>query len=226
MIKRKWDQERNQEKQRLKLYRGWLQTMFPVIVAHRCIVAYTEEMKPKLRHAFESMILRCVKGGFCDRYLFINELWQNDKSLTKHWCTAKDKPFHGVTQNRNVYCAQRFAHLIDQYGRGPMFVKDPKQTMLTLLEKCVPYASRIFCGNYEVSEMLHLNDYVLEKTFVYAILCLSKWLGKEVFPQGIYLWPPIAPPDLYACDSDVVPVPHEDEVVPSPVHLMEPVVAA
>ena len=74
--------------------------------------------------------------------------------------------------------------------------------------------------------MLHLNDYILEKTFVYANLCLSKWLGKEVSPQGIYFWPPTAPADLYARDSDVVQVPHEDEVVPCPVHLMEPVVAA
>ena len=96
--------------------------------------------------------------------------------------------------------------------------------MKTLLEKSVPYASRIFCGNYEVAQLLHLNDYVLEKTYVYAVLCLSKWLGKQVFPQGIYSWLPTAPPDLYT--SDVVQVPHADEVAPSPIHLMDSVVAA
>ena len=98
-----------------------------------------------------------------------------------------------------------------------MYVKDPIQTMKTLLEKSVPYASRIFCGNYEVAQLLHLNDYVLEKTYVYAVLCLSKWLGKEVYPQGIYLWFPKAPPEVYT--SDVVQVPHADEVPPAPIHL-------
>ena len=68
--------------------------------------------------------------------------------------------------------------------------------------------------------MLHLNDYVLEKTFVYAILCLSKWLGADTFPQGIYgKWPPAPPKNLYSCDPDVVPVPVEDGVPPTAVEL-------
>ena len=50
-----------------------------------------------------------------------------------------------------------------------------------------------------------------------------------VQPRGAYpTYGPLrtAPTDLYACDPDVVPVPHEDEVVPCPVQLMDPVVAA
>ena len=44
--------------------------------------------------------------------------------------------------------------------------------------------------------MLHLNDYVLDKAFVSCVICLSKWLKKDVFPQGITEWPPQMPADL------------------------------
>jgi len=42
-----------------------------------------------------------------------------------------------------------------------------------------------------------MNDYVLEKTFVYGIVALSKWLGAGRFPQGVYgQWPPKMPAEL------------------------------
>ena len=42
-----------------------------------------------------------------------------------------------------------------------------------------------------------MNDYVIEKTFVYAVIALSKWLSEEWFPHGIYgNWPPKPPGDL------------------------------
>ena len=44
--------------------------------------------------------------------------------------------------------------------------------------------------------MLHLNDYVLDKAFVSCVICLSKWLKKDDFPQGITEWPPQMPADL------------------------------
>ena len=44
--------------------------------------------------------------------------------------------------------------------------------------------------------MLHLNDYVLDKAFVSCVICLSKWLKKDDFLQGITEWPPQMPADL------------------------------
>ena len=44
--------------------------------------------------------------------------------------------------------------------------------------------------------MLHLNDYVLDKAVVSCVICLSKWLKKDDFPQGITEWPPQMPADL------------------------------
>ena len=70
--------------------------------------------------------------------------------------------------------------------------------MLHLLEACLPGGRDIF-RNYEpygIARLFHLNGYVMEKTFVYAIFCLSKWLTKEYFPHGFYgQWPPELPED-------------------------------
>ena len=83
----------------------------------------------------------------------------------------------------------------------------------TLLEQCVPHSSKICCGNYGVMKLLHMNDYIIEKTFVYAIFLLSKWLGNDIFSCGIYgTWPPAPPAELHASDPDVLHVPHADEM--------------
>ena len=84
-------------------------------------------------------------------------------------------------------------------------MKDAKNMLETLLSKCVPCSTRIFVGNYGVTKLLHMNEYVIEKTFVYAIMCLSKWLGPDIFTCGIYRWPPLAP-------TDALVVSHADDM--------------
>ena len=61
-------------------------------------------------------------------------------------------------------------------------------------------------------KLLHMNDYIIEKTFVYAMICLSKFLGKQWFSWGVFKWPPAPPPDLdlNASNPDIVPVPDVD----------------
>ena len=197
-----------QAKHEAKVYRVWLQTMFPVIVADRCIQAYWE-LRPTVREAFNTFVFQHWKEGFFQRYLIIPQFWHCDKDLTRHCGSFAVESLHGVTETRKVFCAQPFERLMKQYACWPLGSKDAKQTLVALLEKCVPHASKIFTGNYEVSRLLHMNDYVLEKTFVYAIVCLSKWMGSDLFPQGIYgHYPPAAPTDIF--DRD--PAPHQDVV--------------
>ena len=205
--------------------------MYPALLADRCIQMYTVEMKPFFKKAFQNRVHRHLHAGFFKRHLFINNLWVWDKNLTKHWCSTK--PFHGGGHNRSVHCAQQFGNIIDTYAPQPMGVRDAKAALDTLLEQCVPYCSTIFCGNYTVMKLLHMNDYILEKTFVYAIFCLSKWLGKDNFSWGICgSWPPAAPTDLPVSDPDVLHVPHADEMpLPAssstcPTHLPDPPTAA
>ena len=62
--------------------------------------------------------------------------------------------------------------------------------------------------------MLHVNDYVLEKTFVYGIVALSKWLGPECFPHGVYgHWPPKLPAKFLPENLGSIPV---DLLAPPP----------
>ena len=52
-------------------------------------------------------------------------------------------------------------------------------------------------GNNRPLRLLHVKDYVLEKAFVYGIVALSKWLGEERLPYGVYgQWPPKFPATL------------------------------
>ena len=61
--------------------------------------------------------------------------------------------------------------------------------------------------------MLHLNDYVLEKAFVYGILALSKWLGEKRFVYGVYgNWPPTFPEGLVPSTQGSTPI-HLDELL-------------
>ena len=67
-----------------------------------------------------------------------------------------------------------------------------------MLDACVPKGRDIFrqYAPYSIPRLLHLSGYVMEKTFVYATFCLSKWLTKEYFPAGLYgPWPPELPED-------------------------------
>ena len=85
-------------------------------------------------------------------------------------------------------------------------------------------------GPYTPLRLLHANDYVMEKAFVYGILALSKWLGQGRYPQGIYgAWPPKIPrsqvPDNLAASAvDLIappPLPPPAEAPPDdrPRHL-------
>ena len=211
LVNKKFEVEQQQAKVRAKTYRCWLQTMYPAVLADRCIQMYTVEMKPDLKRSFQQRVHRHLQAGLFKRHLFIHKLWDWDKNLTQHW--GSTKAFHGGGQVRSIHCAPHFANIIDSHAPQPRGTANPAQMLQTLLEQCVPYASKIFCGNYGALKLLHMNDYIIEKTFVYAIYCLSKWLGKDIFSWGIGAsWPLAPPPDLYASDPDVLHVPDADEM--------------
>ena len=51
-------------KHRTKVYRCWLQTMYPAILADRCIQMYMVEMKPSCRKDFQNRVHRHWHEGF------------------------------------------------------------------------------------------------------------------------------------------------------------------
>ena len=88
------------------------------------------------------------------------------------------------------------ALLIDFEAKEGHWGKDPAEVLLRLFALCVPQAHDVFAYGYTPLKLLQLNDFVLEKAFVYGIICLSKWLTAKWFPQGVFDWPPQFPEDL------------------------------
>ena len=112
-------------------------------------------------------------------------------------------------------CSLSFQQVIEREAPASHFGIDPCEQILRLFAACVPRARDIFSGPYTPARLLHMNDYVVEKAFVYGVVALSKWLGAERFPHGIYgRWPPNAPelapstPATPALDIDGAVPPH------------------
>ena len=61
---------------------------------------------------------------------------------------------------------------------------------MTIFQQFLPRHWSVFKDEYGPLRLLQANDYVIDKAFVFGVIALSKWLGEEKFPQGIYEWPP------------------------------------
>jgi hypothetical protein len=99
---------------------------------------------------------------------------------------------------RVVRCSPTFDAFLDEVTPIRIGVaKDALKSLKHLLERSAPGSSTIiFAGSRQLHRMLHLNDYVLDKTYVCCIVLISKWLSKKRFPDGIYEWPPSVPASL------------------------------
>ena len=186
---------------REKLYQRWLQTVFPAMLADRFISDF-KRLSAGAKKNFGDGVKHLIRTGVFERPVWINDLWGADNSLTHQWLCVK--PWNGGPYVRSVRCGLPFAAIIDREAPQPVAGRNVQGMFSTLLSKCVPHARDIFSGNFAPIRLLHMNDYVLEKTFVYAMIALSKWMGEERFPQGLYgNWPPEPPDDLHAAVAEV-----------------------
>ena len=132
------------------------------------------------------------------RYMFVPlPLWTTTRSLVQQWGITK--PYMGTgTAMKSVLCGEAFNEIITREAGADMISRQPLDMLMTLFAKCVPESRRIFRGDsFGPLKMLHLNDYVIEKTFVYAMIVLSKLLQKDWCSHGVItVWPPEAPIDL------------------------------
>jgi hypothetical protein len=202
VLNRRDAQARKHEEGMERAFQRWLQTQYPAMLGRRCLLT-RRGLSKESRQGFEREISKLLKAGTFQRQVFVNDLWSSDKSFTLAWTYAA--PFTGGPP-RSVRCGLTFQELVDQEAprsiqlvdKKPQLVaQDPVETLYRLFSACVPRARDVFTGPYGPLRLLHINDYVLEKTFVYGIVALSKWLGEERFPHGVYgKWPPKAPANL------------------------------
>ena len=161
----------------------------------RCIELF-RGLSKRAKDGFEKEIIRLLRDNTFDRYVIITDLCEADNAFTSTWCQTM--PYIGA-QPRNVRCGLPFDAAIAVEAPPNQVGRDPSETMFRLLRLCVPCARTIFTGTNAPLRLLHINDYSMEKTFVYAIVSLSKWCGAAVFPYGVYgQWPPPPPVDLDA----------------------------
>ena len=176
-----------------KAYERWLQTVYPALVAERCI-AIANALSPKAKDGYKRECKRMLAMGLCDRPVFCPDLWETNVEFTHQW--SQIKAFIGGAV-RSVRCGLNFETLIDKHASPALHGRDTVAMLYCLLSACVPSARKMFVNSFSPLRLLHMNDYVIEKTFVYAIVALSKWFGEDRFPPGIYgAWPPAPPNDL------------------------------
>ena len=118
-------------------------------------------------------------------------------------CGAKKADANNVGHWKPVRRSPRFAKVIEvlrrdlqnyKFGHGHVKHNHSAEVLLMLLVACIGSTARdISVGDKAVRKLLHFNDHSLDKTFVYAVLLLSKVLGSFRWPCGVFTWPPCSP---------------------------------
>ena len=79
---------------------------------------------------------------------------------------------------------------------------DSSEVLQQVLVCCIGVDARdIFVGDKGIRKLLHINDYSLDKTFVYAIMVISTVLGYSYWPCGVFGTWPLEPPPVLANTS-------------------------
>jgi len=146
-----------------------------------------------------------------NRMFVIPSLWTPNHKYCSTWCQTKDLVIAKAKQH--VRCSKAFAEVLSleqKHNKHPSNallgkLNDPWQALLTLLTACMGADARlIFTDQRGLHNLLHVNDYNMDKAFVYAILLASTLLGTSAFPGGFHgTWPPLCPK---AAHSHAVPI--------------------
>ena len=218
IVKRREAQKMKQAEVLQKVWLGWLQLKYPVTLAYNCI-NYFKKKRGKDKESYVKEIEACMSEGVFRRQVILHDLWEGNRNLTSEWASV-DSCTTG--ESRQVRCGHHFEEMLLEVAPPSSFGNEAVETLFRLFELCVPSARKIFITSYTPLRLLHLNDYSLEKAFVYGIMALSKWLGRTKFPQGVHgRWPPKLPAEFVPERTISMPV---DIVQPPP--LPPPVVAA
>ena len=190
-----------------KTHQRWLQLEYAVELAEKCMEPMNV-LSSDAKKGWAREIEHLSKNSFFSSRVSVPFLWEPNPAWL-HTC-GHTLPFDGTRTKTPVKCGFPFQQFI-----APLFAPDrfgcvdPAELPRGLFGRCVPKPEHIFKDYNSIARMLHTNGYVLEKTFVHGIICLSKWLGRDRFPQGVFdKWPPVLPMHLRpSLDEAEVPPP-------------------
>ena len=182
------EQQSRLQDQRARAYDRWLQTMFPLELANR-LLEWRRGLSDEAEQELRDYVHRLSRTSRCTRSCTMPVLWEPSPALTSTvgHTTGRDGARHPAR------CGRDFEWLLFRNGWASGCPNGPAYMMLKLLDRVVPQASALFASRYTVQIMLASTHHVLEQTFVFAIILLSKWLGAARFPHGVHSWPPVKP---------------------------------
>ena len=191
-----------------KAHLRYIQVTFPAQLAEhhiRCFAALNHAQKKKFKNVME----QALKDKLFERHPYVPHLWPEDSRVPLIKLALVQPPgAHGPDGKRHwVRCASTFElEVRKNWTECVKFGMDPIEALRRLLAAFVPCHDKIFTGAYTPLRLLHMNDYVMEKAFVFAVIALSKWLGPDRWPPGFYdTWPPpLPPPEAKAAEAAVV----------------------
>ena len=204
-------------------FRLWLQTQYPALVARRAM-AIVRDFTPNQKTAWLWNINKHISAKTFRRQVFVKNLWESDPTFTQPWAQATS-PFSD--RQCVVRCGVCFQQVVNDVHAQTYGAHNPVDTLLKLFQACGANRARdIFENGYSPLRMLAANDFVMEKAFLYGIICLSKWLSEDEFPQGVFGdWPPPVPDGLVAewSASAAAPAPSmHDAQLPPHTHVGAP----
>ena len=173
----------------------WLQTQYPQQLARRLWIsrnALSAEVKLKRTTTLKLM----AKQNWFRFMPSSPELYA--VSLSANWLIRYGEVNCLEQRKRVVRCSATFAILLDEiYVPHIGESRQPEIALRELFTRIFPDAlNYVFIGSRSFLRFLDLNDYVLDKTFVHCVYCLSKWLTRKEWPEGLHEWPPQPPPEL------------------------------
>ena len=178
----------------ISAYNRWLQTKYPVELATR-LIDKIQSMSVNRKGIIDKWMQTALDRKIFKRFLSIPDLWAPDTSCTEQWAQTKE-PF-GPGNLHWVRCGPEFlTSVIQRCAPNPIgAVHDPPRTLLKVFQACLPHAQKALRQNeaYTPIRILHMNDYVMEKAFVWGIIAFSKWMTVHNFPLGVFDWPPARP---------------------------------
>ena len=191
MANRRELETQRQVAEKHKVHLRWLVGSYAAEVARRL-----KRMTPLARSQLARIIPLAETSNFFTRSLQMPALWDDHENITFYFGETKPPGLSGGL--RRVRCSLEFAQVIEEFGclrHGP---RNPEESLSGVLIACIPHAMKPFSQLHTPLKLLHANDYVMDKAFVYAIMALSKWLGSDRFPLGIYGdWPPDPPAHVW-----------------------------
>ena len=178
-----------------KTHQRWLQLEYAVELAEECMKPMNA-LTPQAKKGWAREIDSLSKNRFFSNRVYVPFLWEPNPAWLQPF--GHTLSIDSTRTKIQVKCGFAFQQFIAPLFAPDMFGSvDPADMLRGLFGRCVPKPELIFKDNNSIARMLHTNGHVLEKTFVHGIICLSKWLGRDKFPGGVFdQWPPALPMHL------------------------------